>query len=51
MMMRGDCTGNIDSAIWLKNYVDLEEMTETKSVYRFDEITQPKKLIAILGNN
>ena len=29
----------IDSAIWLKNYVDLEEMTGTKSVYKFDKIT------------
>ena len=29
----------IDSAIWLRNYVDLEEMTGTKSVYKFDEIT------------
>ncbi|MBO7485610.1 MAG: ImmA/IrrE family metallo-endopeptidase [Spirochaetaceae bacterium] len=29
----------IDSAIWLKNYVDLEELTGTKSVYKFDKIT------------
>ena len=29
----------IDSAIWLKNYVELEELTGTKSVYRFENIT------------
>lgn len=29
----------IDSAIWLKNYVDLEELTGTKSVFKFDKIT------------
>ena len=28
----------IDSAIWLKNYVDLENLTETKSDYKFDKI-------------
>ena len=35
----------IDSAIWLKNYVELEELTGTKSVFKFDEITatDPKK--------
>lgn len=29
----------IDSAIWLKNYVELEELTETKLVFKFDKIT------------
>ena len=35
----------IDSAIWLKNYVDLEELTETKPDYIFDKIsaTDPKE--------
>ncbi len=35
----------IDSAFWLKNYVDLEELTETKPDYIFDKIsaTDPKE--------
>ncbi len=35
----------IDSAIWLKNYVELEELTDTKSVFKFEKIaaTDPKE--------
>ncbi len=35
----------IDSAIWLKNYVDLEKLTETKCDYVFDKVsaTDPKE--------